>query len=77
MNNPIKILLGAVLFLILGIAGNMDYRDAVLAEQHYATMICDGHWPDYKELKPECDRSEQEKNNNPETIARRVQGAGY
>ena len=54
MNKPTKILLGAVLFLILGIAGNMDYRDAVLAERHYVTMVCDGHWPDYKELEPEC-----------------------
>tara|TARA_R110002020_G_scaffold46129_1_gene131400 strand:- start:115 stop:330 length:216 start_codon:yes stop_codon:yes gene_type:complete len=58
MNKPTKILLGTVLFLILGIAGNMDYRDAVLAERHYVTMVCDGHWPDYKELEPECDRSE-------------------
>ena len=58
MNKPTKILLGAVLFLILGIAGNMDYHDAVLEEQHYVTMVCDGFWPDYQELEPECDRSE-------------------
>jgi hypothetical protein len=55
MNKPTKILLGAVLFLILGIIGNMDYRDAVLAEQHYARMVCDEIWPDYKGLEPECD----------------------
>jgi hypothetical protein len=75
MNKPTKILLGAVLFLILGIVGNMDYHDAVLEEQHYVTMVCDGFWPDYQELEPECDRSEKEKNNNPATITSRLQGA--
>ena len=54
MNEPTKILFGVAVFLILAAIGNMDYHDAVLAEQHYATMVCDGHWPDYKELKPEC-----------------------
>ena len=55
MNKSTKIILGAVLFLILGIIGNMDYHDAVLAERHYVTMVCDGFWGDYKGLEPECD----------------------
>ena len=55
MNKPTKILLGAVLFLILGIAGNMDYNDAVLEEQHYVTMVCDGFWPDFKQFGLKCD----------------------
>lgn len=54
MNEPTKILFGVAAFLILAAVGNMDYHDAVLAEQHYATMACDGYWPDYKELKLEC-----------------------
>ena len=54
MNEPTKILFGVAVFLILAAVGNMDYHDAVLAEQHYATMVCDGHWPDYKGLKLEC-----------------------
>ena len=55
MNKPTKILLGAVLFLILGIVGNMDYHDAVLAERHYTDMVCADYYPDYKDLEPECD----------------------
>lgn len=54
MNALTKILIGIAVFIALGIIGNMDYYDAKLAEQHYATMVCDGHWPDYKELNPEC-----------------------
>ena len=55
MNKPTKILLGVVVFIVLAAIGNMDYHDAVLAEQHYATMVCDEIWPDYNELEPECD----------------------
>ena len=51
-----KILIWVAVFIALGIIGNMDYHDAVLAEQHYAAMVCDGHWPDYKELNPECNQ---------------------
>ena len=54
MNKPTKILFGVAVFLILAAIGNMDYHDAVLAEQHYATMVYDGHWPDYKGRKLEC-----------------------
>jgi hypothetical protein len=54
MNALTKILIGIAVFIALSIIGNMDYYDAVLAEQHYAAMVCDGHWPDYKELNPEC-----------------------
>jgi hypothetical protein len=55
MNKPTKILLGVVVFIVLAAIGSMDYHDAVLAEQHYATMVCDEIWPDYNELEPECD----------------------
>ena len=54
MNKPTKILLSVVVFIVLAAIGNMDYHDAVLAEQHYAKMVCEEHWPDYKELNPEC-----------------------
>ena len=54
MNTLTKILIWVAVFIALGIIGNMDYYDAVLAEQQYVTMVCDGHWPDYKELNPEC-----------------------
>ena len=59
MNALTKILIGIAVFIALGIIGNMDYYDANLAEQQYVTMVCDGHWPDYKELNPNCDSSHE------------------
>jgi hypothetical protein len=51
----IKIALGLVAFVaVFGLVGAMDYEDAVQAETRYNTMVCDGLWPDYKNLNPEC-----------------------
>jgi len=44
----------ALLIVILLIVGNLDYYDEKQAEQRYATMVCEGHWPDYKKLNLEC-----------------------
>ena len=52
----LTVIAGVVLLLgLLGLTGNMDYRDAVLAEERYTTMVCDGHWPDYQHLSPQCE----------------------
>jgi hypothetical protein len=32
----------------------MDYNDQVSQGNHYTTMVCSGHWPDYKQINPEC-----------------------
>jgi hypothetical protein len=40
---------------LYGIVSEMDYQDALAQEQHYKEMVCDGHWPDYKELRLPCD----------------------
>ena len=49
------VIAGAALFLgLMGIVGNMDFEDALIEEQRYADMVCAGHWPDYKDLSPEC-----------------------
>ena len=46
----------AILFVgIIGLVGAMDYEDEVLQQTHYIEMVCDGHWPDYKEITPECE----------------------
>tara|TARA_R100000935_G_scaffold54629_1_gene83714 strand:- start:1198 stop:1380 length:183 start_codon:yes stop_codon:yes gene_type:complete len=39
---------------LMGMVGSMDLEDQVMQEKHYAQMVCDGHWPDYKSLSPEC-----------------------
>lgn len=49
------ILLVAVFVVMYGVVGTMDYNDAVQAEKRYAQMVCDGLWPDYKNLNVECD----------------------
>jgi FPC/CPF motif-containing protein YcgG len=44
-----------VIFLIaLGLAGDAEYQSEIEAQTHYANLVCEGHVPDYKELKPEC-----------------------
>jgi|TARA_R110002050_G_scaffold98101_1_gene203814 hypothetical protein len=55
MRKPAKILLAIAAIIILGTVGDMDYRDAVLAEQNYDGMVCEGLWPDYKNISPVCD----------------------
>ena len=50
------VIAGVVLFLgLMGIIGNMSLEDALLEEQHYTEMVCDGFWPDYKDISPECE----------------------
>jgi hypothetical protein len=42
-------------FLIIGLAGNSDYEDQLIAENHYNEMVCSGHWPDYENRQPACE----------------------
>ena len=50
------VIAGAILFFgLIGIVGNMSLEDALNEERHYAEMVCDGHWPDYKDISPECE----------------------
>jgi len=50
------ILLAAAFVVMYGLVGAMDYDDAVQAENTYTQMVCDGLWPDYKNLNVECDK---------------------
>lgn len=51
--------LSAVLIItavaLLGFVGEMDYQDALDQEAHYESMVCAGHWPDYKNLGISCE----------------------
>ena len=49
------IVIFALLFTALGVAGQGDYEDAVQASEFYTEMVCDGHWPDYEDRKPTCE----------------------
>ena len=49
----------SVTVLLFGVVGNADYEDALAEEAFYIEMVCEGKWPDYKNLEPSCveDRS--------------------
>ena len=40
-------------FLIVGTA---DFREQIVQYNHYTDMVCSGAWPDYRDMKPTCDR---------------------
>lgn len=49
-----------VVFLILLVVGNMSYKDELVERDYYTTMVCEGAWPDYKNLNVECENVETE-----------------
>ena len=55
-----KLLLTALIATILAHlfiwASSMDYQENLVQEQHYIKMVCEGHWPDYRYDKPECEK---------------------
>ena len=44
----------AALIALFGIAGTMDYQDELREAEHYAAMVCDGNWPNYKGIEVDC-----------------------
>ena len=42
------------LLAAFGLVGEMDYQDEVQQAAHYQQMVCDGHWPNYKDLEVHC-----------------------
>ena len=49
---PILIIVGGL--TVLGLMGNLAYEDALSQADLYQTMVCEGTWPDYKNLNPSC-----------------------
>lgn len=46
----------SLLLLIIGllVISNTTFQDALDAEALYVDNFCNGYWPDYKNLKPDC-----------------------
>ena len=44
-----------IFLIVLGLVGNADYEDELAEEAFYLEMVCDGKWPDYKELGVTCE----------------------
>ena len=42
------------LVVMVGVVGTMDYQDELKEAEHYAAMVCDGSWPNYKEVEVDC-----------------------
>jgi hypothetical protein len=54
--NKIAIGVGIVVCVSLfGWASSMDYEQAMLDQAVYVQFVCEGTYPDYKNLEPECD----------------------
>lgn len=51
----LKAVVIALLLMLMGIVGSGDYEDALAEEAHYTSMVCAGHWPDYKNLGISCE----------------------
>ena len=55
-----KLLLTALIATILAHlviwASSMDYQDELVEHRHYIKMVCAGHWPDYRNENPECEK---------------------
>ena len=39
---------------VLALIGEMGYQDALLEQELYAELVCNGTYPDYKNINPEC-----------------------
>tara|TARA_R110000744_G_scaffold138706_8_gene249583 strand:- start:4474 stop:4665 length:192 start_codon:yes stop_codon:yes gene_type:complete len=44
----------AVFVLIFGWASNEDYEQSILDDAVYIKLVCEGTYPNYKNLKMEC-----------------------
>ena len=54
MNRFTVIVLTLIFIAALGWIGKTDYQDELDEEQRYIEFVCDGTWPDYRNLEPEC-----------------------
>ena len=50
-----KTLAIAVLIAMTLLVCGLDYEDQLAEERMYTEMVCSGYWPDYKEVKPDCE----------------------
>jgi len=49
-----KLALGLGLLAIALAASYLAFSDEQAEQQHYAEMVCQGAWPDYRRLQPKC-----------------------
>jgi hypothetical protein len=49
-----KIIVAISMIVLFMTVSTMDYRDKIAEEKHYADMACNGYWPDYANIEPDC-----------------------
>ena len=54
MNRLQKILLTITVIAVIGWVGNQDFEHQQQISQEYTQNVCDGFWPDFKDLRPKC-----------------------
>ena len=51
-----KLIILTILVALYVWASSEDSIEEQREAAHYAEMVCDGYWPDYKNQKPECEK---------------------
>tara|TARA_R110000803_G_scaffold96890_1_gene165038 strand:+ start:425 stop:601 length:177 start_codon:yes stop_codon:yes gene_type:complete len=58
MSTNAQLILVVVAFILAGsllYVGDQDYQEALTSEAIYNQNVCDGVWPDYDNMKPDCE----------------------
>ena len=55
MNRLSKICIALVIVAALLYVSSMDYVHEVAMSNEYRYNVCHGYWPDYENLKPNCE----------------------
>ena len=45
----------AMFLLVFGLVGASDYEAEQAEADYYASMVCEGLWPDYENRNPSCE----------------------
>jgi len=53
MNSLLGWIVAIVIFGAL-VATDNSYEEAKIEAEHYTDMVCNGYWPDYERLNPDC-----------------------
>ena len=52
--NIITIYITFILAMLFLVIGTMSYKDSLADAEQYTILVCEGTWPDYKHINPDC-----------------------
>ncbi len=58
MNRLTKIGIGLFAFILVLLVSSQDFEHQTMISDEYTYNVCSGFWPDYKNLKPDCEAGE-------------------